>query len=149
MKTALFTNFSNESFTGYWDGKGRTFKPGEAKYLPDYLAAHFAKHLVNRELLKVGKEKATSPKKPQDVPEYMELFNKAYTPEETEDQSANEGDPVDASIEAANKNRVTAKVPASVAAKGPQIIAGPADDEDEDEGDAFGGKPVEDAADAE
>lgn len=56
MKKALrFKNFSNEDFTGIWDKKEYKFKPGESLILPDYLAIHFAKHLVDRELTKQDK----------------------------------------------------------------------------------------------
>jgi hypothetical protein len=144
MKTALFTNFSNEAFTGFWNGKGKTFLPGQSVYMPDYLASHFAKHLVNRELLKKGLERSTSPKKPQDVPEYMELFNQAYTPDEESDVMGKE-DSIDVQIAVANKNREKkAKLPEGakqVNAKEPQVIDVPADDEDEEA--EFGGKPVE------
>lgn len=113
MKTALFTNFTNEPFIGYWDGKGKKFSPGQSLYMPDYLAKHFAKHLVNRELLRTDKDgnyihkdgdKMTSPKKPSDVPMFMELFNKAYTPDEL-DELGDQKDDIDALIGAANKNR--------------------------------------------
>ena len=106
MKTALFTNFSNEVFTGFWDGKGRKFEAGESQWMPDYLARHFAKHLTNRELFKLGKERATSPKKPEDVPEFMTLFNQAYTPDADADvEFAAEKDSIDVQIAMANKNR--------------------------------------------
>ena len=104
MKTALFTNFSNELFRGYWDGKGRDFQAGEAQYMPDYLAKHFALGLANRELQKLGKERATSPKKPEEVPEFMAVFNQAYAPDE--DVELGDGkDAVEVQIAIANKNR--------------------------------------------
>lgn len=150
MKTALFTNFSDEAFTGYWDGKPKTFTPGQSLYMPDYLAQHFAKHLVNKELLsqkpdgtpkyKDG-EKMTSPKRPEDVPIYMELFNKAYTPDEEEMVSAQE-DPVEVAINTANRNRGES----SQSADEPQIILPPEDDEDEEgDEDSFGAAPINDA----
>lgn len=79
MKTALFHNFTTEDFTGYWNGVPQTFKPGEKKYLPEYLAAHFAKHLTNRELIKMGDkfQNYTSPKFPDQVPEFKKLFDQA------------------------------------------------------------------------
>lgn len=144
MKTALFTNFSNEAFTGFWNGKGKVFLPGQSVYMPDYLASHFAKHLTNRELLKKGLERSTSPKKPQDVPEFMELYNQAYTPDEESDVMG-QGDSIDVQISVANKNREKrAKLPegaAAVNAKEPQIITPPEGDEDDEE--QFGSKPVE------
>lgn len=113
MKTALFINFTDQEFTGWWDGKGKKFPPGASLYMPDYLAKHFAKHLVNRELLRTDNDgnlihkngdKFTSPKKPEQVPVFMELFNKAYIPDETEEMGGGKDD-IDALIGAANKNR--------------------------------------------
>lgn len=146
MKTALFTNFSNEPFTGYWNGKGKKFEAGQSLWMPDYLARHFAKHLTNRELLKKGLDRSTSPKRPEDVPEFMELFNQAYTPDTDEEVSAEE-DGIDTQIAVANRNREKkAALPegaAHMSGKAPQMIDMPVDDE-EDEG-TFGGKPVEPA----
>jgi hypothetical protein len=113
MKTALFTNFTNQEFVGYWNGKGRKYPAGASEYMPDYLAKHFAKHLTNRELLRTKPdgtlvykdgEKMTSPKNPEQVPMFMDLFSKAYTPDDIEDLGG-EGDALDALIGAANKNR--------------------------------------------
>ena len=113
MKTALFTNFTDQDFIGYWDGKGKKFPPGSSLYMPDYLAKHWAKHLANRELLRTDAQgnlihkhgdKMTSPKKPEDVPMFLELFKKAYTPDETEDLGTNKDD-IDALIGSANRNR--------------------------------------------
>ena len=124
--TALFTNFSNEEFIGYWDGKPKKFAPGQSLYMPDYLAKHFAKHLTNRELIKKGMETATSPKFKEQVPEFMELFNRAYTPDEA-DESDNKSDDVDTQIDVANRNK-----------EQPQTVLPPDDDDDESE---FDGKP--------
>ena len=151
MKTALFTNFSEETFTGYWNGKGKTFKPGQSVYMPNYLAEHFAKHLVNRELLRVKPdgtpvykdgEKMTSPKKPQDVPLYMDLFNKAYTPDDDEPMSQ-EGDEMDTAIDTANKNRQQRDSEAAAQSPDePQIIMPPEDDEDDGDESSFTNAPV-------
>ena len=98
VKTVLFRNFSDQVFSAVeehevrvgdsvrmlidenckWDGEPYTFQPGESRYMADWKAAHFAKHLVNRELLKKGMENDTSPKSPKDNPRYMELFVQAY-----------------------------------------------------------------------
>lgn len=97
-RTAQFHNFSDEEFVGYWNGRPKTFKPGAKMLMDEYLARHFATHLTNRELLKKGKETLTSPKFPEQVPEFMEVFNKAFFMEE--DQV--EKDEADASMEIAN-----------------------------------------------
>lgn len=115
-KAAAFINWTEEEFTGYWDGKSKTFQPGERKWMPDYLARHLAKHLTNRELLRTRPDgtlvhkdgdKMTSPKKPEEVPMFMNLFNKAYVPDtETDDEElGSKKDDIDALIDAANKNR--------------------------------------------
>lgn len=114
MQSSLFTNWTDETFTGYWDGKPKTFKPGESKYMPDFLARHFAKHLTNRELLREKKDgtlvykngdKFTTPKFPEQVPLYMELFNKAYTPEEAESEEVGSQDEnLDELVDSMNKN---------------------------------------------
>lgn len=113
MKTALFTNFTDEDFVGYWDGKGKKIPAGKSLWMPDYLAKHFAKLLANKELVRKnedgtekykGGETMTSPKKPEEVPVFMELFNKAYTPDNTEDIGDNKDD-IDTLIKTANKNR--------------------------------------------
>lgn len=113
MKTALFVNFTDQEFVGYWNGKGRKYPAGTSEYMPDYLARHFAKHLVNRELLRTKSDgslihkdgdKMTSPKRPEDFPLFTQLFNKSYIPDNVED-AGEQGDALDALIGAANKNR--------------------------------------------
>ena len=156
MKTALFTNFTDQEFIGYWDGKGKKFDPGQSLYMPDYLAKHFAKHLTNRELLRIDGngnlihkdgDKITSPKKPEQVPMFMDLFNKAYTPGETE-ELGDQKDDVDALINSANKNRsAKLKQPTPEQTQDPtqpqtQIINPPDVDEEEDEEESgFENKP--------
>ena len=55
MQAIQFTNFSNETFTHAWDKQEYTFQPGQTIYLQDYLARHFAKHLIDRELNKLDR----------------------------------------------------------------------------------------------
>lgn len=137
MKTALFTNFTDREFVGWWDGKARKFAPGESKYMPDYLAAHFAKHLVNSELLRTDKngnlihkggDKMTSPKFPEQVPLFTELFNKACIHDETDEFGDNKPD-LDTLINVINKNRETNKENPNEA----QIISSPDDDDEFEE----------------
>ncbi len=115
-QTALFINFTDQEFTGYWNGKGRAYPPGVSEYMPDYLAQHFAKHLVNRELLRSNPsgqmiykdgDKMTSPKFPEQFPIYMELFNKAYISDNLDAPGENQ-DNLDSLIASANKNRSAA-----------------------------------------
>ncbi len=153
MRTALFTNFTDQEFIGYWDGKGKKFTPGQSLYMPDYLARHFAKHLTNRELLKTDKngqlvykdgEKMTSPKKPEDSPIFMGIFNKAYKPDEEDEAVGEKKDDIDTLIDVANKNRKgklnikdsdakTGKLKEKQDPKKPQVVLPPDFDEDEDE----------------
>ncbi len=97
-RTAQFTNISDKPFTGYWDGKPRTFKPGESKYMPQFLAEHFAKHLTNQLLLEQGKENLTSPKFPEQVPAFMEVYNKICKVDDEGQEDA-----LDADIALANR----------------------------------------------
>jgi len=82
----IFHNFTTKPFTGYWNGKAYTFKPGVKKYYIKGIAENFAKHLANQVLTENGKETFTSPKKPNEVPVFMEVFNKALLTEEVPDE---------------------------------------------------------------
>lgn len=137
--SALFTNFTTDTFIGYWNGKGRVFEPGQSAYLPYSLAAHYAKHLVNRELLRTKEdgsavypngEKMTSPKRPDDVPLFMELFNKAV--QVTDTPSEQKKDNTDALIDEMNRNRgveppkvFEAAKPAYISADAPEGAVAP------------------------
>lgn len=153
METALFVNFTNRDFTGFWDGKPKLIKAGQCIYMPDYLAKHFAKHLVNRELINAKKETLTSPKRPEEVPEYMELFNKAYIPDEDKEKTITQKeDDIDVQIEVANKNKELKKeADKKPDSSQPQTILSPDFDEEEkpedkpEEGEAeeFETKPIE------
>uniref|UniRef100_A0A6M3XDK4 Uncharacterized protein n=1 Tax=viral metagenome TaxID=1070528 RepID=A0A6M3XDK4_9ZZZZ len=124
MKTAKFVNFTAEEFIGYWDGKGRTYPAGASEYMPDYLARHYAKHLTNQELLRTTADgtlihkdgdKMTSPKKPEDVPMFMQFFQMAYIPDDI-DELGDSQDNLSSLIGSANKNRADkiAKVEAKI-----------------------------------
>lgn len=55
MPTATrFTNFSKKDFNGIWDKEEFLIKAGESVMLQTYLASHFAKHLIDRELTTQG-----------------------------------------------------------------------------------------------
>ena len=85
MKIVKFVNATDTDFTGMWNGQKKLVKPGQSLYMADYLAFHFAKHLTNRELTKAGLHNFTSPKKPEEVPQFMELFNKFIVLDEHQD----------------------------------------------------------------
>ena len=55
MQAIYFYNYSNEDFTGKWDGVHYTIKSGETILLQDYIARHLAAHLTMREMNKEDK----------------------------------------------------------------------------------------------
>lgn len=81
MTNATFFNFTDKPFTGYWDGKPKTFKAGAKQYMPAWLAEHFAKHLTNQVLIDNKQETYTSPKNPGQVPQFMSVFKKCFIPD--------------------------------------------------------------------
>jgi hypothetical protein len=125
MKLALFHNFTFESFTGYWDGRPKTFKAGEKVMMPQELAEHYAKHLVNAVLISRGHYNYTSPKFPKQVPMFMELFNQACIV----DKSAEEKTESEVQIAVANQQT---EVDQKLNKKEPQVIIPPDADEDEE-----------------
>lgn len=92
MTNATFHNIDTKPFTGYWDGKPKTFKAGERVHMPSWLAEHFAKHLTNRLLQEAGKEVYCSPKFPAQVPQFMEIFGKCFIADAPRPADAKEGD---------------------------------------------------------
>jgi hypothetical protein len=86
MTKYFFFNFTDKPFTGYWNGRAYTFNSGVKKEYIQGIAEHFAKHLANQVLTETGRETYTSPKKPQDVPVFMEVFNKALLTQEIPDE---------------------------------------------------------------
>lgn len=54
MKAVKFRNYTDHDFSWKYDGIEYTFRAGETMFLEDYKAAHFAKHLIDRELGKLG-----------------------------------------------------------------------------------------------
>lgn len=54
-RAILFLNWTGEDFSHTWGGVLYTFKAGQTMYLEEGLAVHFAKHLANREINKLGK----------------------------------------------------------------------------------------------
>lgn len=61
-KVLVFQNITKEVFEGKWNGKIRTFQAGEKTPLPEYLAEHYAKQLIDKivglEFDKAGKNPA-------------------------------------------------------------------------------------------
>lgn len=51
----VFSNWTPEDFIGQWAGVPTLVAAGESKELPEYLAHHFTKHLVDREMSRDGK----------------------------------------------------------------------------------------------
>lgn len=52
MQAKAITNYTDESFTGYWDKVPYIIPAGATIYLEDWKADHLAKHLIDRELNK-------------------------------------------------------------------------------------------------
>ena len=98
-QNATFHNFDIEPFTGYWNGKPKTFKPGEKVHMSSPLAEHFAKHLTNKVLIREGKETSTSPKNPAQVPQFMDIFKKAFIPDRVKLEEGSVDDVIAASVE--------------------------------------------------
>lgn len=127
MRVALFRNFTEKPFEAYYNGKKYTFKPGQERYMEAGIASLFAKHLANKVLIENGKENYTSPKFPEQVPEFMEQYNKAFSLQEE-----NEMDELGGSQMSSVDRRPTP--PRTVVDdRPPQIIKSPDDNEpDED-----------------
>ena len=124
MKTAIFKNITDKPFVGHWDGKKRTFLPGAQKLLPAYLAEHYALHLTNSILIEKGHITMTSPKKPEQVPLFMEIFETICIPQDTDDDE----DEVEMPVVDAKK-----KVKTVVDDKPVQIIGSPDNDVDDED----------------
>ena len=123
MKTAIFTNITSEPFVGFWDGKKKTYAPGARKLIPAYLAEHYATHLTNKILIEQGEYTSTSPKKPEDVPKFIELFKKICQPQD-DDEDEDE-------VEMPTRN--VPKVRTSVDSAPPQYIGSPEEGVSDDE----------------
>ena len=54
MAAIKFKNYTDESFSWKWNGNAYTFKAGAEMYMDEGEARHFAKHLIDRELNKLG-----------------------------------------------------------------------------------------------
>ena len=61
MIAVKFRNFTDEDFVWKYDGVPFEFKAGQEIFLEDYKAEHFAKHLVDREINKLGKRTDYAP----------------------------------------------------------------------------------------
>lgn len=134
-RTALFHNFSDYEFIGYWNGRGRKFAAGAKVFMPLWQAEHYAKHLANEILLRRGDPKSvasTSPKEPTQVPLFNELFIKACILQD-------DGEPMSAEDSAINlANRLQPKAEKTPLDKEePQTIAADVADPDLDDEDNF------------
>lgn len=129
MKTAYFHNFTDEPFIGMWDGRKKVFKPGAKLLMPESLAAHYATHLANRELIKMGEFTSTSPKKPAEVPKFKELFDKACIIDE--DSYEEDENDMDIAILNDPTNRRAAREENRGPGAEPQIIGTPGGNDDD------------------
>jgi hypothetical protein len=100
MKLAKFVNFTDDLFAhpslgGHdelcqWGREPYSFPPHTSQTMEDWKAAFFAKHLTNRELLKLPDnigDYHTSPKNPEEDKYFMEFYNQCYVPVEMEEQT--------------------------------------------------------------
>lgn len=51
-----FTNIDGEDYEGMWGGEAVILKAGITKQFPKFLAEHYCKHLVNKMLIRQGKD---------------------------------------------------------------------------------------------
>lgn len=56
----IFTNWTNEDFPSTFNGEVKIIKSGESVELPMFKAYLFTKHLVDRELIRMGKDNSLS-----------------------------------------------------------------------------------------
>jgi len=134
MKQALFYNFTDKEFIGYWDGKAKKFAPGAKQYMEDWRAKHYAKHLANSVLIANGKENSTSPKFPEQMPEFLNLFNQACIVEKDQEEEQDASDLIEKQHEATLNIPAPKQVPTVVDSEEPQIIKTPDSDDDENYG---------------
>jgi hypothetical protein len=125
MKTAIFHNITNKPFIGFWDGKGKKYEGGARKLLPEYLAKHYATHLTNQILIEKGEYTSTSPKFPEQVPKFMDVFNQCYILQDDEEDDAED-------VEMPIKNIPSSRLESTVDAKEVQIVP-PVEGDDEDD----------------
>ena len=51
-----FTNIDRADFDGMWGGERTTIKAGETRQFPRFLANHYAKHLIDKILIRGGQD---------------------------------------------------------------------------------------------
>lgn len=95
-KSVIFKNWSDEAFSWTWDKVPYHFKPGQEMYMQDYLAAHFAKHLADREMVKAGLELNYRTR-----PERQRFIDKCYPQERPDFEQEDE---TQAEVENMNRN---------------------------------------------
>lgn len=99
MPTAKrFTNFSDELFVGIWDKVDYPIEAGETVLIQDFLAEHFAKHLIDRELTK------------QDIPTGSEIRRRELYAKCVGVTTIKAEDPTKLRSEILNENKEVAKV---------------------------------------
>lgn len=153
-RSAYFTNWTNEPFDGYWNGRKRTFQPGDSVRVPELIARNWATALTNRELVRVKRDedgrmvrekaedgsgrmipvyiipdgdKYTSPKFPEQVPIFYDMFVKGFQLTDEPGPNQQPKDELDLYIESANAPlRPEAR---GIASKPVQVVNAPDDDE--------------------
>ena len=136
-RVVIFKNFTTEDLVdACWDGRCRKVRAGQQIEVPFYMAEAFARKLVNRELLRTkadgtlvypGGEAATSPKFPEQVPMFINMFKQAVT--ELDQDTENDAE-VESEIAAQKFNESASQVDNNA-------------NEDNDDANQFEGKPQE------
>jgi hypothetical protein len=104
-QTVILHNPFSEDFTHTWDKEPYTVKSGESKHFPKWLAEHLVKHLLDRELNKLGLPtdfSCSDPKNPNLGYSRNTLFNKCII----EEGGAVEGTSLKQEVELLNKKIV-------------------------------------------
>lgn len=133
MKTAFFFNFSDEDFIGEWNGKKRKFAAGSKRLMEAWMAEHFATHLANRELIKQGEFTSTSPKKPDQVPKFKVLFDKACIIDEDSEEEDEDDLNMDILNHPSNDRSAADEGDELLRGTGVQLIKGDVEDDADDD----------------
>lgn len=79
FETVPFYNFTSEEFTeeqgAMWNSRPYRVKAGEIKFYPVFLANHLAKHLINREIIRVNEANMMDKKTRQELAKKILISN--------------------------------------------------------------------------
>ena len=103
MKSVLFKNFTDRTFTWQWNSVDYTFQPHQEIFLEDWLAEHFAKHLIDDEInhMNIGVKDAEKQIRTNSVPMRAEIHAKIIFKQD----DSEEADQTQMTTELLNKNK--------------------------------------------